>query len=70
MDEVLLSRGKNCLLVELLSKKYFNREAFKATMQRVWKPIHTVKFYELGDGIMLAEFKDQSDKKRVIVDKP
>lgn len=31
----VVSRGKNCLLVKLLSNKYFNREAFKYIMRRV-----------------------------------
>lgn len=47
VDEVV-SRGKNCLLVKLLSKKYFNREAFKATMKKVWRPVKLLCFSEMA----------------------
>lgn len=34
VDEVV-NRGKNCLLVKLLTKKYFNHKAFKYTTRKV-----------------------------------
>lgn len=55
VDEVM-DRGKNYLVVKLLSQKYFNREAFKATMKKVWKPSKPIHFYEMGLGLMLVEF--------------
>lgn len=60
----VVNRGKNGLLVKLLSTKYINREASKAIIRRVWKPVKTIKFFEMGEGIMLAKFKDQSDKNK------
>lgn len=33
--ERVVDRGKTCLLVKLLMPKYYNHEAFKATMGRV-----------------------------------
>lgn len=69
VDEVV-NKGKNCLLVKLLTNKYFNREAFKYTMHRVRKPVKAIQFHEIGVGIMMAEFNDQSDKYRVIKDGP
>lgn len=62
MDEVV-NRGKNCLLIKLLSNRYYNREVFKATMKKVWKSIKTIRFYVMGAGLMMAKFEDQSNKK-------
>lgn len=69
IEEVWI-RGKNCLLVKLLSMKYFNRKAYKATMKNVWKPIKPLRFHEMGAGMMLAEFEDPNDKNRVVRDGP
>lgn len=33
MDE-MVNWGKNCLLIKLLNCRYFNREAFKAMMEK------------------------------------
>lgn len=33
--EEVRTRERNCLLVKLLSLKYFNKEAFKVTMKKV-----------------------------------
>lgn len=57
-------------MIKLLSQKYFNREAFKATMRKVWKPTKPLWFHELGAGLLMAEFEDPSDKNRVIHDDP
>lgn len=68
--EEVNSRGQNCLLVKLLSQKYFNREAFKGKMKKVWKPVKPLCFCEMGMGMMLAEFEEPNDKTRVIRDGP
>lgn len=56
--------------MKLLTNKYFNREAFKATMKKVWCPIKLLRFHEMGEGLMLAEFADQNNKNRVLNDGP
>lgn len=66
MVEEVKNRGKNHLLVKLLSQKYFNKKAFKITMKKVWKPIRPLRFYEMRMGLMLAEFEDSNDKTIVI----
>lgn len=33
--EEVMSRGKKCMLVKLLSNKYYNKEAFKLTMKKI-----------------------------------
>lgn len=69
MTEVL-NRGRNCLLVKLLSQKYFNRETFKATMKKFWKPTKSLHFHGMGARLIMVEFEDPSNKKRVIGDGP
>lgn len=59
--------GKNCLLTKLLSKKYYNNEAFKTTMRRVWKLSKPICFHDMGVGFMLLEFEDHSDKSLILI---
>lgn len=63
-----MPRRKTFLLVKLLSQKYFNKEAFKSTMKKVWKPLKPIWFHEIGEGLMLTEFENIHDKVRVIRD--
>lgn len=64
----VVDRGKTCLLIKLLTKKHFNKEAFKATMKIVWRLTKSVCFHEMGAGLMLAEFENLNDKNRVLHD--
>lgn len=68
--EELVNWGKNCLLVKLLLNRYFNREAFKVTMRKLWRPAKYLHFHEMGEGLMLVEFENQNDKIRVAHDGP
>lgn len=42
--EEVVSRGKSYLLLRLLTTQYYNWEAFKNTMRRVWRPIKALRF--------------------------
>lgn len=44
----VVDRGKHCLVSKLQSSKYYSREAFKATMRKVWKLGKPIRFFELG----------------------
>ncbi|KAJ0017104.1 hypothetical protein Pint_10782 [Pistacia integerrima] len=33
----VLPYGEKCLLMRLFTKKYYNKEAFKGTMRKIWK---------------------------------
>lgn len=70
MLEEVISRGKNCLLVKLLTYIYYNWDAFKATTRNVWWPAKPLYFHEMGPGLMLTEFKNLNDKTRVVWDGP
>ncbi|XP_042942846.1 uncharacterized protein LOC122277028 [Carya illinoinensis] len=63
-------RGEKSLMVRLLTERYFNREAFKQTMRRVWRPTKNIKFRDLTQGLMLVEFDEPRDKVRVLHDGP
>lgn len=62
--------GGKCLLVKLITQCHYNREAFKSTMRRAWRPVRVIKFRDLNSVIMLIEFDDERDKERVIRDGP
>lgn len=68
--EKVMSRGKNCMLVRLLSSKYYNREAFKSTMKKIWHPVKPLQFFELGEGLLMVEFEDYNNKWPVMHDGP
>lgn len=68
--EEVLNKGKNYILVKLLSANYYNRKAFKATMKKVWHPSKTLKFVEMDGDMMMAKCESQNDKQRVMRDNP
>lgn len=68
--EDIVSRGRNCLLMKLLSNGYHNREALKSTMKKAWRPTKAIRFYDMSMGLMLVEFDNLIDKLRVIRDGP
>lgn len=56
-DEIMFRRGKQCQIGILVSEKSINREAFKSTMQNIWKPKRGLQFREVGDNFFLIEFQ-------------
>lgn len=66
----MISRGNDCLLVELLTKRYYNCEAFKRTMKKIWLPVKAMRFRELESEILMAEFENIKHKEWVVRDRP
>lgn len=66
----VVSKGKSCLLLRLLTTQYYNREAFKNTMRRVWCPIKALRFYKMGNSPLMAKFKQHNDKLKIMHDGP
>lgn len=56
VDKVV-EKGKKCLVVKLLTRKYFNWEAFKMTMKKVWHPTKSLRFSDMGESLMMAKFE-------------
>ncbi|KAG7964093.1 hypothetical protein I3843_09G150700 [Carya illinoinensis] len=59
-------RGINCLLAMVICERNFNKEAFRSTMPQVWKTERGITFTEVGDHTFIIEFKQATDKTRVL----
>lgn len=66
----VMDRGKSYILLKHFTSKYYNQEAFKATMRRVWRPTKSLNFHKMGKGFLMLEFELQSDKFWVMSDGP
>lgn len=60
----VMDRGKMCLLMKLLTSKYYNREPFEAAMRRVWHPVKPLRFHDTREGLMIAKFELNSERSR------
>lgn len=69
MDYLSVHDTDKCLLFKLLAIKFFNKEVFKTMMQNVQNMVKGVKFFKLGDNIVLAQF-DKHDKEHVFRNGP
>lgn len=56
----------NCLLGCLLTRKGFHKEAFKSTMENIWKHSPLKKIYEVGDNLFLFQFLSADDREMVL----
>lgn len=66
----VITKGTNCLITKLHTNKPQNHEAFKNTMQKVWRPTKTIWFHEVGLDMMIMEFENKLDKERVLQESP
>lgn len=69
-NESTVARRDKCLVVSLLIEKYYNRDAFKNTMRKIWQPVQKLVFKELGSKLLLVEFKDEHHGLRVMCKGP
>ncbi|XP_035547259.1 uncharacterized protein LOC118348856 [Juglans regia] len=65
-----ITRGERCLVMSLLTDRYYNREALKNMMRKVWQPACKVPFKDLGSNLFLVEFEDDRDKQRILWEGP
>ncbi|XP_042953554.1 uncharacterized protein LOC122290084 [Carya illinoinensis] len=63
-DVVLKRHGQQCLIGMSVAERSPNKEAFKATMVRVWKP-KGVLFKEVGENIFFIELQSEEDLMKV-----
>jgi len=66
----LRSKGELCLVGRLEVAKKINKEAFKATMARIWKLEGRFFFKEIQPNLWLIELALLSDKHRILVGRP
>lgn len=52
----MVARTDKCLVLRILTDKYYNTQAFWHTMKRAWKLPQEVRFRDLGGQISLAKF--------------
>lgn len=58
------------MIVKLLTERHYNRDAFKVTMKKAWRPARDIRFRDLNTSLTLIEFEDRRDKDRVIREGP
>ncbi|XP_042950058.1 uncharacterized protein LOC122282169 [Carya illinoinensis] len=68
--EPLVEKGNRCLLLQLIAERTVNKQAFKTTMSKVWRPEGWIQFKEVGDNRLLAEFQHERDKTKVLQGRP
>jgi hypothetical protein len=66
----LWHKGSKCLVGRLGVPKKLNKEAFKAILLRIWRPVGTVLFKEVQENLWLFEFEEEADKQKVMAGRP
>ena len=65
-EDVIIHR----LAGKFLTKRVLNVDAVARTFKPLWKPIGELKICDVGDNILLFEFKDSLDLQRVLEFEP
>lgn len=63
-------KAHKCLLIFTLMEKNLNKEAFKASMTKVWNLEGSIVFHEVGHHKYLIEFQKSVDIDRVLKGRP
>lgn len=66
----LVSKGKRFMLIKLHTNKPYNREPFKLTIKKIWRPTNAVQFSELEVSVIMVVFDNIKDKERLLRDSP
>lgn len=59
-------RGKNCLVMKVLSRRSIALDAIRKNLRMVWKPNKGLQIMEVGEELFIVEFGDEKDKKKVL----
>ncbi|KAM7518224.1 hypothetical protein LguiB_017186 [Lonicera macranthoides] len=63
--------GKGFFLVgKLLTRKHYNREAFKTLITKVWKPMKGLHISDFGDDMFVFKFGNELEARRVLLNGP
>ena len=63
-------RGKNCLVMKVLSRKGIMLKVLRKNTRMLWKPNKSLQLSVIGEELFLAEFEDEQDKRRVMDMRP
>ena len=63
-------RGKNCLVVRVLSRRGIMLDALRKNIRMLWKPNKSLQLLVIEEELFLADFEDAKDKKRVMEMRP
>lgn len=66
----LVTRGKDCLVGKLLTKRVVPKEFFRASLLRAWRQSGEVSFNVIGENIFIAKFDHMWDKARIMEGRP
>ena len=58
--------GKYCAVMKILSQRSINVDALRKNLRMLWKPNKGVQISEIEDELLLVEFGDEKDKKKVL----
>lgn len=56
----------SCLLGRLLTRKGFNKEAFKNTMEKIWRSTPLKDIKEVDDNLFMFQFRSSEDREIVL----
>lgn len=59
-------RGKNCLVMKVLSRRSIALDAIRKNLRMVWKPNKGLQIMEVGEELFIVKFGDEKDKKKVL----
>ena len=59
-------RGKNCLVMKVLSRRGVMLDALRKNIRMLWKPNKSIQISAIEEEVYLVEFDDERDKKRVL----
>ena len=58
--------GKNCAIMKIMTQKSISFDALRKNMRMLWKTNKWVNFSELEAELVLVEFGDGKDKKKIL----
>ena len=58
--------GKYCAVMKILSQRCINVDALRKNLRMLWKPNKGVQISEIEEELLLVEFSDEKDKKKVL----
>lgn len=59
-------RGKNCLVMKVLSRRGIMLDALRKTIRMLWKPNKSIQISIIEEEMFLVEFDDERDKRRAM----